>query len=90
MKCGCLKHFILNFANLICQGTDISKYFRESDRFRDIESQPYLKGCADAPMLSLEESGSKAQSVACLTADQGVAISKCSSASELLLRLIMK
>ena len=32
LKCGCSKYFFLNSANLICRGTDISKYFRESLR----------------------------------------------------------
>ena len=39
MKCGCLIYFFLNSANLICRGTDISKYFRESLGLRDNESQ---------------------------------------------------
>ena len=32
----------LNSANLICRGTDISKYFRGSRRLRDNESRLYL------------------------------------------------
>ena len=38
MKCGGSLYFFLNSANLICRVTDISKYFRESLRFRDNES----------------------------------------------------
>ena len=34
--------FFLNSANLICRGTDISKYFRESLEIRDNESQLYV------------------------------------------------
>ena len=30
VKCGFANYFFLNSANLICQSTDISKYFRES------------------------------------------------------------
>ena len=30
VKCGCSIYFFLNSENLICRGTDISKYFRES------------------------------------------------------------
>ena len=30
VKCGCSIYFSLSSANLICRGTDISKYFRES------------------------------------------------------------
>ena len=33
--------FFLNSANLICQDTDISKYFRESLGLRDKESRLY-------------------------------------------------
>ena len=33
--------FLLNSANLICRGTDISKYFRESLGIRDNESRLY-------------------------------------------------
>ena len=43
MKCGCSIYFFPNSANLICRGTDFSKYFRESLGFRDDESQLYLK-----------------------------------------------
>ena len=42
VKCGCANYFILNSANLICRGTDISKYFRESLGIRDNESRLYL------------------------------------------------
>ena len=34
--------FFLNSANLICRGSDISKYFRESLGLRDDESRLYL------------------------------------------------
>ena len=40
-KCGCSNYFFLNSANLICRGTDISKYFRGSLGIRDNESQLY-------------------------------------------------
>ena len=33
--------FFLNSENLVCRGTDISKYFRESLELRDNESQLY-------------------------------------------------
>ena len=33
--CGCSIYFFLGFANLICRGTHISKYFRESLGLRD-------------------------------------------------------
>ena len=39
VKCGCLIYFFLNSANLICRGTYISKYFRESIGLRDNESR---------------------------------------------------
>ena len=39
VKCGCSNYFFLNSANLICRGTDISKYFRESHGIRDNESR---------------------------------------------------
>ena len=35
---GCSNYFFLNSANLICRGTDISKYFRGSLGIRDNES----------------------------------------------------
>ena len=41
MKCGCSIYSFLNFANLICQGTDISKFFTESLALRDNESRLY-------------------------------------------------
>ena len=41
VKCGCSNYFFLNSANLICRGTDISKYFRESLGIRDNESWLY-------------------------------------------------
>ena len=42
MKYGCLIYFFLNSANLICRGTDISKYFRESLGLRDNGSRLYI------------------------------------------------
>ena len=42
VKCGCSIYFFLNSAILICRGTDISKYFRESLGIRDNESQLYI------------------------------------------------
>ena len=39
VKSGCSIYFFLSSANLICQGTDISKYFRESLGIRDNESR---------------------------------------------------
>ena len=41
MKCGCSIYFFLNSANLVCGGTDISKYFRGSPGLRD-ETQLYI------------------------------------------------
>ena len=49
MKCGCSIYFILNSANLICRGTDISKYFRESFELRDNENRLYF------PRTDIEE-----------------------------------
>ena len=37
--------FFLNSENLICQSTDISKYFRESLGIRDNESRLYFIMC---------------------------------------------
>ena len=42
MKCGCLIYIFLNSANLICRGTVISMYFRDSLRLRDNESWLYV------------------------------------------------
>ena len=42
VKCGCSNYFFLNSANLICRGTDISKYFRESLGIRHNESRLYI------------------------------------------------
>ena len=39
---GCSIYFFLNSVNLICQGTDISKYFRESFGFRGNISRLYF------------------------------------------------
>ena len=41
VKCDCSIHFFLKSANLICWGTDISKYFRESLGIRDNEGWLY-------------------------------------------------
>ena len=41
VKCGCANYFFLNSENLICRGTGISKYFRESFGIRDKESPLY-------------------------------------------------
>ena len=41
VKCGCSNYFFFSSANLICRGTDISKYFRESLGIRDNESRLY-------------------------------------------------
>ena len=38
VKGGCSIYFFLNFANLICRGTDISNTFRESLGLRDNKS----------------------------------------------------
>ena len=43
VKCGCSINFFLNSANLICRGTDISKYFRQSLGLRDNESRLYVE-----------------------------------------------
>ena len=45
VKCCCLSYFFLNSANLICRGTDISKYFREFLGIRDTESRLYMYIC---------------------------------------------
>ena len=42
VKCGCSNYFFLNSANLICRGTDISKYFRYSLGIQDNESRLYF------------------------------------------------
>ena len=44
LRFGCSIYFFLNSANLICRGTDISKYFRESLGFRDNERRLYHIG----------------------------------------------
>ena len=44
-KCGCSNYVFLNSANLLCRGTDISKYFRESLEIRDNESRLPVLGC---------------------------------------------
>ena len=43
VKCGCSVYFFINSANLICRGTNISKYFRESLGLRDNKSRLYIK-----------------------------------------------
>ena len=47
VKCGCLNYFLLTSANLICRGTDISKYFRESLGIRDNEIRLYNQNHSD-------------------------------------------
>ena len=42
LKYGCSIYFFLSSANLICQGTDIAKYFREPLGLRDNESRLYF------------------------------------------------
>ena len=42
IKCGYSNYVFLNSGNLICRGTDISEYFRESLGIRDNESRLYL------------------------------------------------
>ena len=42
VKCGCSNIFFLNSANLICRGTDISKYLIESLGIPDNESRVYI------------------------------------------------
>ena len=42
VKCGCPIYFFLNSANLICRGTDISKYLTESFGLRDNENRLYI------------------------------------------------
>ena len=37
-----VNYFFIISANLICRGTDISKYFREAIRIRDNESRLYI------------------------------------------------
>ena len=43
VKCSYTNYFFLSSANLICQSTDISKYFRESLGIRDNQSLLYIK-----------------------------------------------
>ena len=52
MKCGCsICIFVLNSANLICRGTDISKYVREFTGLRDDEGRQYYgNGIAYMPL----------------------------------------
>ena len=42
VTCGCSNYFFLNSATLICRGTVISKYIRESLGIRDNESRLYV------------------------------------------------
>ena len=44
VKCGCSIYCFPHSAILICRGTDISKYFRESLGIRDNESRLYMFG----------------------------------------------
>ena len=53
VKCGCWNYFFLNSANLICRGTDISKYFRESLGIRDNEIRLYIRELIDLYEMSL-------------------------------------
>ena len=67
VKCGCSNNFFLNSANLICRGTDISKYLIESLGIRDNESRLYLflnKQVQFTTYLQLVEPASVAQSYA--------------------------
>ena len=41
----CVRFVLLNSGNLICQGTDISKYLRESLGLRGTESRLYFENC---------------------------------------------
>ena len=43
VKCGCSIYFLLISANLICRGTDISKYLGQSLRLRDNKSRLKVK-----------------------------------------------
>ena len=43
VKCGCSNIFFLNSANLVCGGTDISKYLIESLGIRNNESRLYIR-----------------------------------------------
>ena len=45
--------FFLNFANMICLGTDILKYFRESTGLWDNESWLYGTNSADDKLISI-------------------------------------
>ena len=51
VKCRGSIYFFLNSANLICRGTDISKYFKESFGLRDNVSQLYC--VINEPILCL-------------------------------------
>ena len=51
VKCGCPIYFFLNFASLICRGTDTSKYFREFFRLWDNEGRLYYEELAWYAML---------------------------------------
>ena len=77
VKCGCSNYFFLNSATLICRGTDISKYFRESLGIRDNESRLYLcrsvrkhvfwQVCPTRTQTNLRNLGPVLQSVVSLT-----------------------
>ena len=43
VKCGCWIYFFLDSAILICRGTDISKYFRDSLELRNNKRGLYYK-----------------------------------------------
>ena len=51
VKCGCSNHFFLNSANMICRGTNISKYFSESFGIRDNESRLYIVSRGGLPFI---------------------------------------
>ena len=52
VKCSCSNIFFLNSVTLICRGTDISKYFRESLGIRDNESRLYFR---QVPWVSMSQ-----------------------------------
>ena len=51
VKCAYSIYFFLNSANLICRGTNISKYFREFLRLRNNECRLYLRQGAIFPSI---------------------------------------
>ena len=56
VKCGYSNYFILNSSNLMCRGTDISKYFRESIGIRDNESRLYEAKVIVSDFFSFQKS----------------------------------